>query len=228
MKSVLIIYLLLLFPIVNFSQSSIKDSSEHKFKVSLKIGFHYKYYLGNKIEPQMDDLYGRHIMIPTFGYCGGLLFTNIINKHWHLSTGIVYCMRKDKYKNSHDSISHYGSLKIIEIYYSNNNLEIPLFIEYKFKNIILYGGINLTLLNYRKATYTYENNFHPQITLKELEMPLTIYPTFQISYDLHVKNIALKPFLGFNIYRIKFSNSEDAGIENSFFIQGGVLFPLKI
>jgi len=221
MKKLSISLCLIFLSIALFSQDTTKQA---KNRFSFKIGGSYRTSIDNKYEQYPKYIYENITKSKTSGLSFGVLYNIGKNWNWQFTTGFVYYLRNDNYKNYPNTIRDYSWLTK---YYVNNDIELPLMMQYKFWKISLSAGINLTLLNYRIATYTYENNYYPKITLRELEIPLTIYPTFYVSYDLKINNISFKPFIGFDVYRLKFSITEDNGLENSLFIHGGVIIPLK-
>jgi len=235
MKKSTIIFYLIFLSIALFSQDTIKQS-KHQFY--FKAGGIYKsFIIDNKNELYFNNLIDNPKKINTGGFSIGVLYNNNKNRHCQFSTGLIYYLRNDNYKNPLTAKGGY----ILKYNYINNDIELPIMFQYKFWKVSLSAGFNITLLNYRIATYTYVNDYYPKITLKELEMPFTIYPTFYVSYDLKIKNISFKPFIGFDVYKISLKDMyyfhiwtrpisiemQGVGIENSLFIHGGVIIPLK-
>jgi hypothetical protein len=78
----------------------------------------------------------------------------------------------------------------------------------------------MALLTFDKARYSYIpdtniNNGVDSKTLTSIELPLKVFPTFQISYDLKINDFLISPFLGIEI-----------GSKNAYYIQGGIIVPL--
>jgi hypothetical protein len=139
--------------------------------------------------------------------------------------GLVYYLRKDVYKGDYDTVMKHHTPtsihNIIKYDYSLHNIEIPVLFSYKLKKFNLSLGVNLALLTFDRARYSYIpdpniNNGVDSKTLTGMEFPKKIFPTALVSYDLKIRNLAFSPFLG-----IEF------GSKNAFYLQGGIIFPLS-
>ena len=237
MKNKLLIVYLFLLSFVSYSQDTIKKNTDYpKFQFSVQAGGFYKnffdngyiypttYKSGDKFE---DHQYERFTKIPTFGFKTGLLINVKFAKRWFFSSGLIYCFRKDIFENNIDTVSKYYSSSIRDIHgtvkydYTYNNFELPLMVLFKWKSLNFYAGVYFPVLCFKNATYTYVINQYPQNppyitsekTLKSIELPLKIYPSFQISYVFKIKKNSVEPYLGI-----------DFGEKKSFYIQGGIIF----
>ncbi len=236
MKNIIFIFLFLFSYLTCLSQDTLKHF-EKKYQFSIQAGGYYKYFICERyIDPTTykkgdkfkEHQYDRFIKIPTYGFKTGLLIDIKFAKHWYFSSGLLFCFRKDVFENNIDTvIKYYNSSTIRNIHntvkydYSYNNIELPLMILFKWKRINFYAGVYLPVLTFCKSTYTYVVNQFPQnppwITskkiIKSIEIPLKIYPSYQISYAFKIKKHSLAPYLGF-----------DFGAKKSFYIQGGIIF----
>jgi hypothetical protein len=234
MKKTVIIFFLFLFHFTSFSQDTLRNEVfKKKHPFSIRTGVSYKNFFGKKyIEIEPDYLYPRDesthydgfTKIPTIGFQAGILWTCTIYRNLHFSLGLFYYLRKDVYEGNTDTVMKYHTPssihKIIKYDYSFHNIELPVLLSYKLKKFNLSIGVNLALLNFDKARYSYIpdtniNNGVDSKTLTSIELPLKVFPTFQISYDLKINDFLISPFLGIEI-----------GSKNAYYIQGGIIVPL--
>ena len=248
MKKTGIIFYLLLFSITCIGQDTIAKKEAKKHSIFIKVGGHYKCFWGNRfIEPTEHAVYEtfstyefeNFTKIPTYGFQGGFLFSCKKNKNRQLLLGLNYSLRKDVYEGDYDKVvkfyavggSSYNDIRnVIKYSYSYNYLELPVLMKFTKNKISFYAGFHLPILSFKKATYTYlvSSATYPffsstaptsQKTIEGFEIPLAIFPTFQVSYNLRMKkmkNISVNPFLGIDI-----------GTKKSIFIQAGLILPLK-
>jgi hypothetical protein len=263
MKSIYIILSLFSFHCISFGQDTTKKIAKNPYQFAFKAGGYYENFWRNRyINPTLyspDEnfqahQYDRFSKIPTGGYHAGFLITHeIIKNNWYLTSGLLFCYRKNILEINQDSAVKYGSFCDIKKYdYSYNNIEIPIMILYKTKQINLYLGVNLPILSFYKANYTYVDiqpwnsyqktikgfcipvcgipSLFPSYDIQwspwevtktpaspkvNYDMPL-ILATFQISYDVKIKNISFSPFLGIDI-----------GTKKIFYLQGGIIVPIN-
>jgi hypothetical protein len=232
MKIIILIVLIINLTLISYCQElQSVNNPELKIAFSIKAGFIYKNYFGNRyIEHPVNNSnqWKKHqfdgfTKIPSAGFQGGGLMNCRIVKQFYFTTGILFSFRKDIYEGDHDTILKYGrvaSSHYIEKYdYSYYNLEIPVLLLYRLKKADIFVGIDLPLLSFRTAKYTYIPEPDNDLTGKkvnELELFKTIFPTIQMSYQCEVGKVLFKPFLG-----IEF------GIKKSFSVQGGIIFPVQ-
>ncbi len=241
MKTVYSFLFLVLIPLMNFGQDSIPNISK-KIQFSIQIGAHYKTFIDSKyIEPKpynsgdgfIEHQYERFNKVPTFGYNAGLLLSFQLSKHWGITSGILYFLRNDIFENNLDTVIKYGRnsttrdiRNAFKYDYSHNNIELPIMLKYSVKKVTFHTGCNVSLISYKKATYSYVVNQFPNNpewitsnkTIAEFEMPFKIFPTFQASYDMKIKNVKLNPYVAC-YYELK--------NQNDFYIQIGIIFPLN-
>lgn len=247
MKTTCFIICLFFFQCISFGQDTIKKSTEKKYQISFKAGGYYENFWGNKyIQPtpySPNDVLQAHMYdgftkIPTYGYQGGFLIIHkIIKKHWYLSTGLMFCNRKNILECKLDT--NINPCGIIKFNYTYSNIELPVMLSYKANKINFFIGFHLPVFSFYKANYTYlstqywgtsqktidgsvvplfaipsqiTSSSNPKITY---DMPL-ILATFQISYNLKITNISFSPFLGI-----------DTGTKKSFYLQCGIILPLQ-
>jgi hypothetical protein len=246
-----------------FSQDSLPSKGQ-RWDASVFAGAGFKEYFGSKYipptEPSSDDPFQAHIYDgftkkPSFFFDAGIIFSLRISEHFRLASGISYAFRKTIYERSMDSAKNnftYTSMEniknVLEFSYSFNNLEIPLFLEYSFRNATVYAGFRMSLFSYRSAGYSYvmvHDAFNPawytsEKKLREFEMPLKLYPSIQVSYQVRIGKISIHPFLGFDFFEIDlkkfyFHIQTSPGVniimngptvENCYFLQAGVLYHL--
>jgi len=234
---------LFLITAVAYGQDSLIGHKPNRLQICIKAGASYKFFFGKRyIEPTTygpssrtftDHQYERFTKTPSFGFQGGALFMVRLFGNWSVSTGVLFCTRKDIFKTSQDTVIRYGNgsdihdiHNVLEYDYSYHNFEVPLLLSFDLKRFCFYGGVNFQLLTYYKATYTYlltQGNYYPypvswetsQKTLRDVEWICTVVPTLQVSYAIYIKKFVMKPYLG-----IDFSTL------NSFYLHGGVIFPL--
>ena len=230
-----------MIPLISLGQDTIKQTS-NKCQFSIQAGGFYKNFFGQKyVEPttyNVGDQFEEHqferfTKVPTYGFSIGFLFQYIFNKHWRITSGLLYCLRTDIYENNRDTIIKYeynASLRnihnVLKYDYTNNNLELPILINYKYRKTNFCAGVKLSLLSYKIARYTYLIDQFPQNpewtvsdkTIKGFEMPLMIFPTLQISYDTRINNIGTNPFIKFEYLINK---------QKSYYIQFGINLPIK-
>jgi hypothetical protein len=240
-----------------------KDWEGKKTLIAFEAGGSFKGFFGQRyIEPTpepdkdayMQNRYERFTKMPAYGFGFGVRFAFKISDHLRLATGISYYFRKTIYENSQDTVIAYGYytnmnfLRNVFTYnYANNNIEVPFLLQYKLDRITIYGGINLSLLSYRSATYkymvylsgdsTYWNTSQKIFTC--FETGFRIYPALKVSYDVRIKKTMVQPFMGielcevnlkelyYNIIKKKpYTSPNVPVVENCFSIQAGVIFPL--
>jgi hypothetical protein len=207
---------------------------------------YFKYFFGSSyIDPSSensnnfsDHQYDRFTKSPAIGFMGGVNVSCVLYKHWGLAAGLLFCDRRDIYQGNPDTVIKYNAVpndfsfnnihNTINYEYYYNNIELPLFLTFKAKRINFYAGVRFTALTFYKADYTYlqPSNIYPFFsasgpvthkTVRSIEIPWMIFPAFQLSYEVSVKNIFLHPFIG-----------ADFGTGNSIFVQAGVLIPIFI
>lgn len=192
--------------------------------------------------------------MPAFGFGVGIRFAFRLSSHLRLSTGLSYYFRKTIYEKSQDEViaqSYKTGMKhirnVFKYNYSFNNLEMPILLQYKINKINIYGGISISILSYRGAAYSYmiylsgENPYWDtsRKIIAGFETSFKIYPSLKVSYDIRINKTLIQPFLGLEIYEINlkeiYSNifqsesqvsSNIPMIENCFYLQVGVIFPL--
>lgn len=220
MKRTIHILFCILLSLNLYGQDS-SPAAKNKIEISIRAGVYYKTFFDTKyIEPKpynyedkfTDHQYERFNKTPTVGFSAGMLFTYRFNPHWGISSGLVYFLRKDIFEKNQDTVIKYGngsSLRdihnVLEYNYSFNNLEVPLLFQYSAKKISLSTGCYFALLTYKKTTYTYvinQNPSNPQWgtadkAISGFEIPLKLFPTFQMSYEIAFKNVNLNPYLAF-------------------------------
>ncbi len=238
MRKLFITIGIILIIYVSYGQDSLKYNAQHsKYQFSFLAGGFYKSFLGNKyIKPTTFELgdpfeqhqYERSIKIPAGGFKFGALLDIRMAKHWYFTTGLLFCYRKDIFEYNSDTIKKYNSIgsirniyNVLSYNYVYNSLEIPLMILLKFKRINLYAGAFIPILSYKVANYTYiiRQSSYPisyntsEKTIKTLEVPFKIYPSWLMSYTINLAKHRLEPFIGM-----------DFGPKRSFCLQGGLIF----
>ena len=225
-------YIILLISLISFT-SYCQDSSivKNNFTLNSKLGLTYQgflrevsrykhHYPTNSSETQ----YGGFTREATPGFRIGIIADFKIHKTFHLSTGLVFAQRKEIYQGNRDSVLYYGTQtsihNIVKYEYDFNNLEIPILFSLKLRKLSLQAGVNLILVSFYKAHYSYIPN--PNIsndktfkTIKNTELSKTIYPTLQASYNLQIKRFEFSPFIGL-----------DFALNKSLYFQGGIIIPL--
>ncbi len=204
--------------------------NERKIQFNAKIGITYEGVVGNryikrsKDSPEKDQ-YDGFTKKSTLGFQAGIVADFKIHKKLHISAGLIFAQRKSIYEGDRDSVLRYGTPtsihKIVKYEYLYNNIELPILFSFKFKKINLHTGINLILVSFYEANYSYipspfNVNDKTKKTIKSTELSNRIYPTFQISYNLKVKKVVLNPFLGIDI-----------GKNRSLYFQSGINIPLE-
>lgn len=223
-------------------QIAIKASGSYKFFVGDRYikptpnNFNANTYYDDFLIHQFDGF----TKIPTYGFQSGLLLGYQLHKNFQLSLGLLYVLRKEVFKSDRDTVIKYHSIfnyssssyynlinNVIKYDYTSRNIELPIMITYNWKKINFYAGAHVSIFTINKAVYTYllyaykyPYNFCDCTTQKTFTsydiLPLKIFPSFQMSYDLRIKNISLNPFLGIDI-----------GTKKSYFLQGGLILPLR-
>lgn len=246
MKTICIIIFLSCINFISFCQDTIGKGIGKRNQIAIMAGGYYKYFWGKRyIEPTLQNTntnftvrqYERFTKTPTYGFLCGVLFTYRLHKNWYFISGLLYFNRKDVYKSNFDSVVTYNAVannysfnnihNVVKYEYSYNNIELPFKVQYKKGKFNLCGGINLPILSFDNATYTYlvSSSQYPyfyddeptsQKTIKHIEIPLMIFPTLQVIYNVRIKNILICPFLGIDI-----------GTKKSFYTQVGIILPLK-
>ena len=223
MKHIYSILSLLLAHYLSFGQDTV-GSVAHKNQFYVQTGICYKSFLGSRyiepkpinpsyyVKPFEKHQYDRFTKIPTIGFNAGMLFTHIFNKHWGITTGMIYFFKKDVFENNKDTVIKYGkSSSMRDIHntlkyeYTYHNIEIPVMAQYSLKKFTFYTGCYFSLLSYKKSTYTYVINQFPlnpqwitsDKTISGLEMPLKIFPTIQASHQMQINNLKFNPYLAF-------------------------------
>jgi hypothetical protein len=248
-KSILISFALLI-PMMGFGQDSITPVAK-KAHFSIQIGASYKTFTDKKfVEPIIDfynhynvvefydHQYEKYNKIPTFGLNAGFLFAYSFDNHWGIASGIQYAFRNDQYEINRDSVYHFNAESmrvncrdihnVLKFDYYFHNLEIPLMIQYSFNKFTFNGGASISLLTYKKATYTYLVLQNPgcnvywdapgeKKTVNSLESTLLIYPTVQISYEMKFGKLRTNPY---------FALSCEASKQHSLYLRLGMIFPL--
>ena len=241
MTKAIYLFACLLTPLLNFGQDTLRQITK-KSKISIQGGVYYKSFLGDKyIKPSQfnlgdefkDHQYERFSVVPKFGFSIGILNSYRIIEQWGITSGILYFSRKDLYENNQDTIIKYGNRSsirninnILKYDYSFNNIELPILVYYSNRKINFYAGVQLAVLTYKKAIYTYVINQFPQNpqwktsnkTIEGFEIPLIVSPTLQIAYNTLIMCIEANPFIGL-YYSIN--------IEKSFYMQLGINLPLR-
>ena len=241
MKSTIYILYCLLLPLKSLGQDS-SHVAANRLQFLIQLGATYKIFLDNKHIETTPYNYGdefathqyeRFNKVPTFGFSAGLLFTYNFNKRVGIASGLLYFLRKVIFETNQDTVIKYGNGSImrdihnvLKFEYSDNNIEIPIMVKYSAKKFTFYAGSYFSLITYKKATYIYVVNQYPSSpqwttsnkTVYEFEMPLKIFPTFQASYEVQIKNLKINPYLAF-YYAIKKN-------KNDFYLQTGVNLPL--
>jgi len=237
MKKTLIILCLFMLSFAAYCQDTIKKNTDYpKFQISVQAAGFYKYFFNNRyIEPTTyktgdkfeDHQYERFTKIPTGGFKTGLLINIKFANHWYFSSGLLFCFRKDVFENNIDTVTQYYSSPIRNIHstvkydYTYNNFELPVMVLFKWKRLNFYAGAYVPVLCFKNATYTYVINQYPasppyitsKKTIKSIELPLKIYPSFQMSYAFKINKNSIEPYVGL-----------DFGAKRSFYIQGGIIF----
>ena len=229
---IIYIVLLILLQIHSYSQDK-KDliSLGYNHYFSIKAGFLYKNFFGSKyieLRPTTPTTTGKQYQydgftkIPTIGFQGGILFSIKIYRPIYFSTGLQLSFRKDIYKGNPDSVLKYpppASIHYIVKYnYLYYNIEIPFLLSYKIKNWEIYLGINLPLVLFRTAKYSYIPVSNDSLTEKkvtETQYIKTFFTCFQINYNWIIKDYQLNTYLGFEI-----------GNKSSYFINCGIIIPI--
>lgn len=246
-KNFLISFALLL-PLMGFGQDTIPPVAK-KTQFFIQIGASYKTFADKKfVEPTTnyyknyrdefyDHQYERFDKIPTFGFNAGFRFAYKFDNHWGITSGIQYVLRKDQYEIDRDSVSTNAESvrvncrdihNVIKYDYTFHNLEIPVMLQYSFNKFTLNGGASISLLTYKKATYTYLIIQNPAYddywgtpdkdkTVNSLESTLLIYPTLQMSYEMQINKLRVNPY---------FALSYEASKQHSLYLQLGLVFPL--
>jgi hypothetical protein len=234
-----IMFYLFIFSFESFSQDTIgKKINKDKFQCSIKAGGCYKSFWGNKyiaptpnlaFDTTLTHQFDGFKKIPTHSFNVGILFSYKIYNNWHIASGLFYFVRRDVYESNPDTVNKYHTSVYVPISgitrydYFSENIELPLLVLYKYKKINFLAGVHLPIVTFLRTTYTYADNLSPQYAtwgtsqkvINTVETSLTVFPTFQISYDLKIKNLSLNPFLGI-----------DFGVKKSFYLQGGIILPL--
>jgi hypothetical protein len=164
----------------------------------------------------------------------------------------VYENSMDTIINNFESTSYQNINNVVKYQYAWNNLEIPVMVLYNIKNVSIYAGFQFAFFSYRLARYTYvmrDNQggtgsytyYTSQKKFGGFETPLRLYPVVQASYDWKIKNFLLKPFISFQFFEINMKtfefhvqtlsglhiNSSGPDVDNCFYLQLGVIIPLK-
>ena len=216
--------------------------STNRSYISIQAGISYKTFLGDKyIVPakgEHDDEFEDHQYegfnkIPTVGFNIGLLFTYPFNNRCGIVSGLSYSLRKDVFERSQDSAIKYGDgsdmRNIHNIYkyeYVFNNLEIPILFQFSQNKYNFYVGSYISLIAYKKANYKYIVDQYPnsirwatsEKTIFDLEIPLKIFPTLQMSHEIRLSDITLHPY--FAIYYAILN-------QNDLYFQFGFNLPLN-
>ncbi len=241
MRKLFLIMSIILATYVSYGQDTIRAKAHHsKYQFSFLVGGFYKSFFGNRyIKPTTFELgdsfeqhqYERSIQTPTGGFKFGALVDIRMAKHWYFTTGMLFCYRKDIFEYNSDTVKKYNNISytrnihnVLTYNYAYTNLEIPLMILLKLKRISLYVGANIPILSYKVANYSYiiRQSYYPisygtsEKTVKNLEVPFKIYPTWLLSYSFTLPKHTLEPFIGM-----------DFGARKSFFIQGGLIFTMN-
>jgi hypothetical protein len=265
-KKICIIVCLLCLHHPSFCQDTIRVK-EKKFQVSFTARACFKGFFGSGyVEPTsysyysygesfLDHQYDRFTKRPAFGFGAGVLFSLRLSKHWRIATGLTYAFRKTIYERNKDTVIRYSGpatqhniQNVIKYNYTYNNIELPFQVQFKIRKTTFYGGISLSVLSYRNATYTYLMKKNPDLswytsqkTLQEFETTFRIYPSFQISYDCKIKNVLIKPFIGIEFFEINMKEFylhiqtspfhiyiNGPAIEDCYFIHAGVIYSLSL
>ena len=121
-------------------------------------------------------------------------------------------------------------------------------LQLQVKKMTIYAGVQISILSYRHASYTYIiTQFSPNRSYSNskkavngFEVPLRIYPTVMVSFDVKINNFIIKPFGGIEIleinmqefyFHIRTSPSFRVDIkgpefENCYFLQAGLIIPI--
>lgn len=220
MKRAGIIFSLALTCLISFSQVKISDDVKNP-ECAIQVGLYYKTFFGKKyIEPTLfqtgddfkDHQYERYNKVSTVGFDAGWLITHRFNRHWGITSGAVFFLRRDIFENSQDTIIKYGNgssmrdiHNVLKYNYSYNNIEIPIMVQYRIKKFRIYSGFYFSLISCKSANYTYVMNQYPSNVqwttsdkkIVELVMPIKIYPTLQISYGIKTEKFEISPFMAF-------------------------------
>lgn len=206
-------------------------------------------------DPYSKHQYEGFTKMPAYGFGVGIRFAFSLSSHMRFTTGLSYYFRKTIYEKSQDEVitqnfkTDMNYIRNVFRYnYAYNNLEIPILLQYKIKKINIYGGINLSVLSYRVAAYNYMIYLYGESSywntskknVAVLETSFKLYPTLKVSYDVRINKKLIQPFFGIEIYEINLKeiyknifqvNSQISSnvpmVENCFFLQVGVIFPLK-
>ena len=204
----------------------------------------------------MDEQFDGFTRMPAYSIDGGILVSVRLSGHWNITTGLMYYLRKDIYRRDIDSvIKHNGAQSfpyitgVFKYNYFYNNVEIPIMFGYKFKKFTFSFGFNTSILSYRKAIYSYVikvGSYSPswettKKTVREFDYAITMYPSIRISYETKISGHIMNFFLGLGISELRWTDfyihigrysssridiaSPEA--QPSFFLQAGVLVPLK-
>ena len=205
--------------------------------------------------PYMDNQFDRFTRMPAYTINGGVLLSLRLSNHWNFSTGLMYYLRKNIYRIDIDSVIKYNGPQsfpyitgVFKYNYFYNNVEIPLMFGYKFRKFTFSFGFNTSVLSYRKAIYSYviKVGSYPlswettKKTVKEFDNAITMYPSIRISYEIKISGYPMNFFLGLGISEIRWTDfyihfqrypfrieMPSPETQPSFFLQAGVLVPLK-
>lgn len=238
MKKTIIILCFFILCIRVPGQDTIKKGSGGKWQTAIKGGIYFKSFFGKKyISPtpiSLDDKESEHqfdgfTKVPTFGSEIGIMVSYKVAKYWQLSSGLLYFNRKDIFESNIDTVYkyHYSGgtpfNSITKYEYVMQNFEIPIMIIFKTSMFYFQAGVNIPILSFKRATYTYMVNLAPnyitwgttQKVIESIEVQFKVFPSLQVSYDLKINSYSVYPFIAI-----------DFGSMRSYYLQGGLIIPI--
>ena len=229
-KRLIILLNLVLIPwIANCQHSVPSDSTNRKCRFSIIAAAAYKSYFGsryidyptNRSTNGENDRFDGFTKIPAFGFRAGFTMNTRIYRHLSFTTGMLCALRKEVYEGNQDTVMKYGTATsahlILKYDYSYYDIDLPVLVTYRFKRWTLSGGINLPLVSFIKASYTYIPTTSDDLggkKVNDFKIFRTVFPTLQVSYSIKIKKVTIEPYLGIEI-----------GERSSVCLQGGIGLP---
>jgi hypothetical protein len=230
-KKLLILLPFLLIPWCANSQQTDQTDSGRKCEFSITAAFTYKTYFRNRYldhpisysNTGQAHQFDGFTKIPTFGFRTGVLMNKRLYRHVSFVTGLIFTYRKEIYQGNPDTVLKYGSPTslhlILKYNYSFNDVDLPIMVTYRYKKLIFSAGINIPLISFITARYTYIPTPGDDLEGKKIndfKIFRTLFPTIQVSYTCMVKKFSIDPYLGFEF-----------GTKSSIYLQAGFILPLN-